>query len=240
MATALTEPFPPLVLQCLGSRHHAIREAAARSLANLCSEDQAVHSSSSVLMEQCKRLLEQSLNGTHDWNIIDGALLAISNALVNTSDASKKAFLEMAVETNLFHIVMLDKAPIICLPCCLATSIETLVVFSNQSNATGTQMILMTACQGVISRKEIAGLIGGAKVYATAARALCKALQPRLWKPSKSDWRTCLDETRSLLTCSTKEDVRLAAVKFFKKDIYNNIDQLLACNGSCSESVLNP
>jgi hypothetical protein len=74
-------------------------EVAAKPSECFCSEDQTVHSSSSVLMEQCKRLLEQSLNGTHDWNIIDGALLAI-NALVKTSDTSKKGRIQEGVSRN--------------------------------------------------------------------------------------------------------------------------------------------
>lgn len=237
VSTILIEPFIALVLRCIGSSHHAIREAAARSLANLCSEDQPVHSSSFLLMEQCKRLLEESL-AKSNWNSVDGALLAI-DTLVKTSEASKKAFRDLNVESNLFNIVALDKATMLRPPCCLATSIEILATVSNENERDKMEKILFSACKQVVAYRDLDKDIGGAKLLGTASRYLCRSLQARLWRPeNEEDLKMCLGDMGSLLTCSVI-DVRLSAAKSFKKGIYSNIDQLLACNEPSGDRALN-
>jgi hypothetical protein len=237
MATSLTEPFPPIILESLGNRHHAIRAAAARSLANLCSEVQKSNSSSTALLEHCKSMLEKSLTTPKDWNVVDGALLAI-NTLVRSSSASKNAFREMEIEPILFRIVSLDKNAVSCPPCCIATALECLVTISSYFNDSENRAMVTASCQAILCLKEIGELIGGAKLYATAASSLCTLLQLDLWRPIDAcEFKKSLSALMDLISCSLI-DVRLAAVKLFKKGIYQQIDQLLdQDNGGSGRTV---
>ena len=237
LATTLAQPFIPCIIESLGSRHHAIRAAAARSLANLCAGDRDVFSSSSELLKRCQKLLESSMSAKGDWNTVDGALLAIE-ALLMVSEKSRHVR-EMGLEPILFQLIMLESQGVLCPPCCLDTVLKILVTMCPCHDCSGDFMHkFLGACQGIVARTKITRFIGGAKLLATASGYLCEALEQKVWEPTNdSDFKIHQGEIMTLFT-SDCIDVRLAAVKTFKKRIYNNIDKLVDEGNSDDNSFL--
>jgi hypothetical protein len=224
IAAEQTSPIIPIALECLKNRQLSIRSAAARAVANLCSGDQLPLSSSSVLLEECTKVLSLGGKGLDDWNAVHGSLLAI-NALTRSSSLARRLFQEMEISKQLLRFVSWEKDGPHYPPCCIVTAFETLVDIAVEMKTAGLRPQIEAACQHMLRLLSASeAIIGSANLAATVASGLCKLTLASLWNfpADSSDFERML----GLFQCDLI-DVRLAAVKAFKKDIYKSIDRLL-------------
>jgi hypothetical protein len=219
-----TKSFIPLVIESLKNRHHSIRSAAARALANLCTG--VGNSSAAALLE--KFFTTISAKSARTYNEAHGTLLAIKY-LSTSSSAARQIFLTSKnAVMRLLEIAKWDGPMPNNPPCCMETAITTLFSCVDDLAAVD-QAQLVALCRNIIARLGDLDAIGSAKLGAATGAGLCKLAVTKLWKIWADDYSfyTRLDEVSALLT-SDHVDVRLAAVKTFKKCIYGSIDHLLA------------
>lgn len=221
-AATLAESFIPILLDCINSRHHGIRAAGARALANLCSDP-------SILSEQCSTLLRGNLSRlVKDWNMVDGILLSFEALALAFPLSSSESDL---IKSSLWTIIVPDTS-VLPPPTCISAAMRTFSTFlRNEKCATSTwSSSVLGACKRVIVRGGLDGLVGGSELLATAATLFSHFLQEDVWNPkNQAVFQNALEETIGLFT-SGIFDVRLAAAKAFKKGIYHHIDALLGCH----------
>jgi hypothetical protein len=224
MAASQAESFVPIILDCLKSRHHAIRAAGARALANLCPEE-------TKLSHQCSTLLRENLAlSVIDWNMVDGILLSFEALAIAFPLFSQES---RDIQSNLLRIVAPDTS-VLPPPSCMTTAIKTLAkIVGNEKSLENTSALsssVVGECKRIFSHGGFAGLVGGSELYATVTTVFVRFFQPNIWTPKdQTGFQNALREMMGLFTSSIF-DVRLAAAKAFKKGIYHNIDELLACD----------
>jgi hypothetical protein len=234
-ASSLIESFPPVVCKSLSSNHHAIREAAARALANICTEEHDTPSSSTALLAHIKDLIETGLSAPCDWNLVDGALLGAS-ALISSSNSSRIAYHDIEMSHVLLRVLVPTERQHVCPPSSMCTALGTLITMFQDDESTADEAPLTNICREITHKRGLGNLIGGARLLSTTAVTFCRLVQNALWSPQgEQSFRHALDDTESLLS-SNLIDVRLAAVKYFKKCIYTNIDNLLAITDTTRKS----
>jgi hypothetical protein len=229
------DTFLPLLTRSLRSRDHSIRDAAARSISNL-----SCNIISITFISQCMRLIEDETSKERpDWNAIQGHLLAISKFDLRSGDeaSSEEIYLIHQLHSRLMDIATNARNPIFP-PVSRSTALKTLLSSSNPSDEIG------RGCELVIQDTNIEGMISGCLLYRTAAEGICRAVQANIWQAKDEN---CLEENLSRLKdifTSRLIDVRLVAVKYFKKDVYENIDRLekrhLEGNTSKADDLLLP
>lgn len=207
--TTVSEEFAPLLFRCLGSKDYGIRHVAARSLANLSSKAIA-----STLLTDCKKYINQiSRNAVRDWNLIDGILLAMNSLGLS----SNNELLDIETQQTLMGIVNSINFP----PSCRYSALTILLSSTFVDNDA-----VHCACNAIAKNESIQSMIGGSLLYKTASEALCILSQENLWHASSEN---ILEDSLSQLKqvfVNDIIDVRLHAVKRFKKGIYDNIDGL--------------
>lgn len=233
IAAERTELFIPMIIECLKSRDHSIRSAAARALANICSGDQIDCSSALMLLKGRIEVLSNALSkkSQTNWNEIHGSLLAIES-LIRSSDPAKKIFGELKTDRTILAITDWMSSSPRFPPCCIATAIEILVYFSIAIDNVELQAETRTCCRHVLSWLDSANdSVGAAKLGAAAASGQCALLLPSLWNTTahNSGFKQLLAELTKLLE-NDLIDARLAATKSFKKGIHDYLDQLLSSN----------
>jgi hypothetical protein len=208
-ASTFSEEFIPLLFRCLGSKDFGIRHAAARSLANLSSKTVA-----SALLLDCKQRINQiSRNVTRNWNLIDGILLAMDSLGLS----SNTELLDIDARRSLIGIVNSIAIP----PSCRSTALEILLSSTFVDNDT-----VRCACNLIAKTDNIQSMIGGSLLYKTASEGLCILSQENVWQATtESILENSLSQLK-LIFVNDIVDVRLFAVKHFKKGIYENIDRL--------------
>jgi hypothetical protein len=219
-----TKSLIPLVIESLNHRHHSIRSAAACALANLCTG--AGSSSAAALLE--KFFTTISAKSARTYNEAHGTLLAIKYLTISSSAARQILLTSKNSLMMLLAIAAWESPMPSNPPCCMETAITTLFSCVDDLGAAD-QTQLVAVCWNIIARLGDLDTIGSAKLGAATGAGLCRLALRALWKTSADDnsFNTRLDEVSALLT-SDYVDVRLAAVKTFKKCIYQNIDHLLA------------
>lgn len=208
-STKVSDDFVPLLFRCLGSKDHGIRHAAARSLANLSSK-----ATGPTLLSDCKQHIKQILgNETPDWNLLDGILLVMDSLGLSMN----KGLFDPETQNNLFGIVNLSRVP----PSCRSTALEILLASPFVDNNT-----LIQTCEKISQNDSIQFMIGGCLLYKAASEGLCRMFQKSLWPAtSESTLEQALSQLKTIFV-SDVIDVRLYAVKSFKKAIYDNLDRL--------------
>ena len=209
--TTFSEEFIPLLFRCLGSKDFSIRHVAARSLSNLSSKSIA-----SNLLSDCKQhVTEVSSNATRDWNLIDGVLLAMESLDLS----SYKEILDNEAQRSLFGIVNSSNFP----PSCRSTALKILLSSTFVDSNT-----VHRACYAIARDDNVQFMIGGTLLYKTVSEALCLLSQEKLWQATdESNFKNRLAQLKDVLV-NNIVDVRLYAVKIFKKGIYENIDRMRA------------
>lgn len=208
-STAFSDEFIPLLFRCLGSKDFGIRHAAARSLANLSSKAIA-----STLLLDCKQRINQiSSNVARDWNLIDGILLVMDSLGLS----SNKELLDIDAQRILIGIVNSIGIP----PSCRSTALEILLSSTFVDNDA-----VRCACNVIAKNYNTQSMIGGSLLYKTSSEALCLLSQENLWQATtESILENSLSQLKRIFV-NDIFDVRLFAVKRFKKGIYENIDRL--------------
>ncbi len=206
-----TEEFTPLLFRCLGSKDFGIRHVAARSLSNLSSKAFA-----SNLLSDCKQHVAQILSSDkQDWNNFDGTLLAME--CLDLSSSSE--LLDIKFQESLFGIVNSSGIP----PSCRSTALSILL-----SSRFVDKNSIQQACNAIVTNQNIQFMMGGSILYKTSSEGLCLLSQKSLWQAiSELTFENSLSQLKEVFTNDTV-DVRLYAVKRFKKGIYENIDRLRA------------
>jgi hypothetical protein len=232
VAASLSKPFVSIIMQCLNSRNHAVRAAAARALANLCSEE-------TQLTDMCNGLLVQSMSQKRDWNMVDGCLL--------TFEAAATAFPSFMTQSESITSTLLQiasfgrdaRAP----PSCVTTSIKTLtIILEHQEFKEDNELSTLTfaACRNIVDNRKFENVIGGSQLYASATSSFVRVVQQKLWKPdNETEFEESLNKLAQVFS-SDLIDVRLAAGKTFKKHIYGKIDDLLEYGRANSSSSIPP
>lgn len=223
----LAEPFVPTILECIKHRNLSVRKAAARALRNLASDDPSSATSIASIMEQCQR--EVSFVATHGrtsdlWNSLHGSLLSIQELAAH----SEKAATMVRKSTTLRDLLRISKvrkdSAILVPPPCISSTINILSLVGAE------RIKLLEACFGVIFWCESRAArhmdqIGGAGLAATAALVGAKQIAQSLWNDPSSSFKVHLMQLDSLFNSSVL-DIRLAAVKAFKKSIYEGLDRI--------------
>lgn len=216
LAIALTESFLPVLLMCVGNKHHGIRAAAARALANICSNENDVATRCRLL------LIENTRRERKDWNLIDGLLLSLEALVINFPSLANNP---EGIESSLLDIVSVENS-INYPPSCVATALRTLR-HCDSNRPMHSKLMVSSACQRITRCSIFMNTIGGSELYAVAADSFIHYTQQRIWEAeSRSSFESGLQQLLVVFT-SDIIDVRLAAVKAFKKSIYTNIDNLI-------------
>ena len=229
-AAEQTEGFIPLVFQCLKNRNVSIRAAAARTIANLCSNDQRRISSVRSLLEKCFETLTWTDTDHPDFNAVHGSLLAI-DGLTQSSPTGIQYILDSKHNVKLLEVVSWTGTALPAFPpCCMIPAITTLLRCIRLDNS-GIFGCVQAACLNIVSRDL--DTIGAAKLYATIGSSLCVIASPALWdiNSCSETFNVQLSQMSAVLQ-SSSIDVRLAATKAFKKSIYSDVDSLLSTDAT--------
>ena len=235
-SVARFDPFVPLVTKCLCHGHLSIRKAAARALGNMASSNRQSPSS-------LWSILERAFDGVQRrdcWNNVHGCLLVISE-ISQTVPCSIDA---LQIQT-LIDMLPLDVGPKVP-PICSSEVLHILRCFSlHDSDA---RERLMTACFLVLSTDSCTLSnpflhVGRPELYRVASCVATDILVSTISLAIKEPRELAEKEAEKLasLLQSTQSDARVAAVKAFKKRIYDLVDQVLALsahNKDVSEKVL--
>jgi hypothetical protein len=244
-ASDLTDPFVPVVLQCLEHRHHKVRTVAARALANLSSGESYRPSFSETLLEECKGMLSVAAHKQHDgWNMAHGALLGIHHLLLRASDPG------MAIQNNdqlrieLYRCVEIRGDKFWFPPSCVFIVLEILnnaaakgdteINFKDEAAKTNLKVV------SELSAKSYSTVdfsrIGEARAAAIAARGVGEHCFTKVWDPTENTERHVALNELSFLFENDIIDIRLEAAKAFKKGICEEIDLLLTRKGLSRET----
>ena len=238
-AAEQTEAFVPLVFEYLKHRNESIRSAAARAISNLCSSDQMRNSSIVPLLERCFNALPRELaeSTPPDFNAVHGYLLAI-NELTSTSSMAMQHVLDSRASQKLLDITTWAKTSLPQYPpCCIIPALSTLLRCVSDKTS-DLRVRVEAVCLNIVSKLESSQTIGAAKLGATTAAVWCSLALPSLW-----DTNFCCETSNARLSQlsymlgSSLIDVRLAAVKAFKKAIYSSIDKFVATGISLQRKI---
>ncbi|CAJ1960388.1 unnamed protein product [Cylindrotheca closterium] len=216
------EEFIGVTLECLSNKHHAIRAAAARSVATLCSEP-------TKYSKKCLVLMSEGLDKSkRDWNAIDGILMCLESLSASFPSSRED---EKDTESVLLEFLVPNESfrpP----PSCTATAIKILwLMRSNQEvaeDSTDLSIKISQACKMIVHQDGISRDVGGSDLHATCATILVEILDHSIWSPRDQDEiESGLHQLNGMLSSSIY-DVKLAAAKAFKKRVYNRVDKLLA------------
>jgi len=207
--TKISDEFIPLLFRCLGSKDYGIRHAAARSLANLSPKNKM-----SVLLVDCKQRINEILQSdSRDMNLLDGILLAMESLGLS----SNKDLLDIEAQRTLVAIVNSNDIP----PSCQSTALGIL-----QSSIVVENDLVYSVCTMIAKKNNIQYKIGGSLLYKTAAEAMCTLSQENIWQATnKSTLEKGLSQLKYIFV-DGNFDMRLYAIKKFKKEIYGNLDRL--------------
>jgi hypothetical protein len=225
---AATHGYPDTIRKALNNKHHAVRAVAARSLANVCSDE--IDSPSSFLssLETCHYEVAQSHGGiVPDWNQIDGNLLAISSMASSSFTVRNKLF-DLGIHLTLKRMIQLVGGPVRYPPSCISIAVDVLAQLTVDPNE---RKYLISSCAAFVENGTFEHLPGGALVYESAAKATIMLVQCDVWDPC--DTSTFYDSLVRLQSLFSSDfiDVRLVAVKAFKKTIYSLIDRIVLEKG---------
>ncbi len=224
-SSSVSQAYPDIIFGGLANKDHSIRAAAARSLGNVCSDEinNPSSSSTSILKRCATSLMERDCDVAKNWNQVDGILLAMK-AILSSSNTKETTLQDVGVHHLFLQIVRLESTPMYP-PSCISTVLDLLVQHTEESKE---RRELIPVCLEIAKHCRFEALAGGALLYASAAKSLISLLEPDLWKPCDSGvFEESILYLQSLLA-SELIDVRLTAVKSFKKTIYQNIDGILA------------
>ena len=235
-SSEVSEPFIGGVFKSLLDRHYAIRTAASRTIANLCSgADGESTSSLSAMLNGCHRLLVDGVTCA-DWNAIHGALLGIKG-LVSQFSASGGFLHESGLVDYFLKVTKDGVQRNLWPPICLSEALRILAKIPAPSgiSAVWSQQI-ESSCENTISllNMSAAKVDGSSELATTAAQIWCNQLVPTIWDLSSND-QEALSKLSILLSCNII-DVRLHACKTFKKSIYENIDHLQAAGSVATDA----
>lgn len=220
-----TQAYPGIIRKALGNKHHAIRAVAARSLANVCSDEMDSPSSFFWSLKiSHSALMEPSDEVALDWNAVDGNLLAISSML-SAGLPVRNVLFDLGIHSTLMRIIQVKDGSTQYPPSCISTAVDILAQIAVDSDQ---RKPLIVSCMDIVDNRKFERMAGGALAYESAAKATIMLMQGDIWDPSQSStFGDSLASLQSLLS-SDLIDVRLVAVKAFKKTIYKNIDQILS------------
>lgn len=220
-AIALTEEYSALVFGALRNRNHAIREAGARAIANLCSEDPGSTSGALSCVDKCIEVVRSVLERkTKNWNLVHGALASLQCFLFSSPSAKKK-LRNPAVQRILEDACHIGENGCRMPPSCISFAFNILKATSNDLRRVAQEIML--TCTRATYLKDMAG---GTYAFAAASEGIVAAIQVDLWNPSSVN---VFEDAVSILgdiLSSDLIDVRLPAAKAFKKSIYHAIDNL--------------
>jgi len=164
------------------------------------------------------------------WNAVHGALLAMNtlvSAFLEAGTLLRKSGLinyffkvvNQGIQWNLWPPICLSEALSILTR--ISAPVDSEIVWSHQISTYCEKAILLL-------EKSTEMTDGSSELAATAARAWCHRLVPKIWDLKSEKSKESLSKM-SILLGSDLIDVRLHACKVFKKTIYFNIDRLLDC-----------
>jgi hypothetical protein len=238
-AVSLVEPFIPHILRCLEHRELSIRKTAARALSNLSSREESSTTSVGRLAELFEHRLSEVLQEMEDrsncnWNKLHGTLLAIL-ALSKSSLEAGDIIRGVLSDHAFFKLAWVESRKPTIHPVCILTSVEILSDLFDRSDSVSTRCVeLITLLEEVHPTKAIIPGAGdlSSKVAGVATRTICS----KLWgdKTTSNELKLLLNGLMRLLQ-SPCVDVRIAAVKAFKKETYDGLDETVERSRGCSE-----
>jgi len=228
--TQLVEPFIPLVFQCLGHPYLTIRDAAARTLANLAHGEKSSPFSASSLVAASVSNLSKRRN---HWNECHGALLASLHLIQSFSEVKNDVSCRSLFELIRRRVTCIVDGRFIAPPLCISTAVEILAALQETEDGSTEEVDIVCqsicACLAKDNSFRDADTIGLSKLGATVGTIACYRLCSGIWSApvSREELQHRLDVLSDLFTCRFI-DVRIYAVKTFKKSIYEGLDDLLA------------
>ena len=230
-AVSQTEPFIPIILDCLGHPHLFIRKGAARALANLSSAGKQSPSSIVALLRYCKTCINDTMElqqkGQH-WNRLHGALVVIQEFVVSTTDA-REVLRELKLEADLLRMVSVDLGRARVPPSCMMVALDILAELeTSEEPSLQREQASLQIVEWLERDNRAASAIGAAELASIAAKLASRSVCSRIWSPSAKagSFEELLVNLSALLGCDLI-DVRLAATKAFKKSIYAGVDRLV-------------
>ena len=222
-AASHTLPMVAPLIDGLSHKHIAVRNGAARAISNMaCGGDDSMVSALSLL-RWCRARLsasESSLNQTHGVLCLVRELLKAHVELLGPCSA--EGVPSLLVE-KIDEFVSGRKMP----PLVIAAAFEVLHLTTSEDTLDKCQTATVAWLES-----EPYEHIGTAELGSIVGVGSCKHLLPLIWgtnNPDSYDERKLAD-----LLSSVSFDVRAAAIKTFKKSIYEGVDGLIAL---CSDGA---
>ena len=232
---ASTHSYPDLIFKALENNHHAIRAAAARALANLCTSLSDTPSSIATILRRCVGIVNDGSRGVNEnWNLIEGALLVLERIVMSTHVVGLEGGI-IAHDMESALMTMVQQHYTIFPPPCLATAVN---ILTRLAITTPSRSSLLTICASLASNGRYEMVPGGPLLY-TSATASINELTRDIWYSCDEKSVDQKLQRFRLIFSSESVDVRIASVKSFKKAIYGNIDGALAGKNSSIPAEVN-
>ena len=237
-AVSLAEPFVAVTIRCLGDREISIRKAGARALTNLSSREEGSDTSVGKLAAIFEARIAACVQACakrslYNWNEFHGTLLTL-HEMLNSSDEGKEAVHRILSETGLADLSLIEGRNPTMPPSCLLTLIG---IYCDLDLPCALRKCneIVGWCEWLTSRKlHVAGV---GELATMAADLAANAINAKLWKASTSSTlQSFLVELGNLFQSSSL-DIRVAAVKRFKKAIYGGLDSVVERSTSQPEFV---
>jgi hypothetical protein len=201
---AITNDFIPLLVRCLGSRDFYIRHAAASAISNLCPQSHR----ECLVRDFAIWLDKESAQYKIDWNKMEGVLLAI----LSLQRASQEKYLGDSFKAFL-NKISIRTAP----PPCRSTALLLMTLYSDHEAERISRVI--------IHCKEVESVIAS-HLFTTAAEIVCRSAESKVFFAEDERMLEQGMLTLKNLLSNPLFDVRLHAVKCFKKRLNNNMSDL--------------
>ena len=213
-AVSAAEPFVPLLIQSLGHFHISVRKAAARALTNLAAEGFGFTFSLEKLLKQLSETVEDR---RAPWNLVHGSLHAIAR-LLDAFPATKcdaHSYLSECLKRTILNPQR--RVP----PVCRAEGLEIMAQLRHRSIG-----IPVEACENAIpSLKDAKTQAMSPELAISSVRCVLQDTLSDLFHRDSCEGH--LGKLTNLLR-SPCIDIRLFAVKDFKKSIYGGLDSVLS------------
>jgi hypothetical protein len=232
-ASISTDAFLEYVAPCLSHWDHKVRVVAARALSNIASIDPDSESYFKNLVFVCERLVTASL-ASKKWNTQHGALLALKEIVSSAPDDPALLLKETGTDKILYGLLRKWRSS----PAsCLSVALDTLNSLMNASSVSYDDKVeFVSSCLKLFEACEGSQILPDPIFCATLGCAAAENISDLMWSHTKN---TPLFGGQMLrIFKSISYDIRLTAVKRFKKKIYAHIDNILTSTDHSNEEKI--
>ena len=215
--------FSTSLLECLRYHHLKVRQAAAKALCNLSGGESSNPLSVVRLNDACL----SAIRSPTDWNHLHGTILLLKELRLARKLDCKSSEVPPDLSA-LLALLQVSGAGLAAPPICLLDAILALRTAEDLAEIQYTLSqqcfhLIFWLCKDAKGRMTIPGI---SELCTTAATAMVEFATKQILGNSQAEAIEAVDDLSCLLECEIV-DVRVPAVKAFKKLIYSGLDSLV-------------